>query len=266
MVMVPLRAALSFEELDHVFRLKHGDPATTGWRPRMSHQAGYFTPDDHYEALVNRLVTPGTRWLDVGCGRDLFPSNPELARQLSRRCAELVGVDPDANVEENPFLHRAVRAPIERFTDAVGFDLITLRMVAEHISQPEAAVAHLARLCRPGGAVVIYTVNAWSPLPLASWIIPFGLHHPVKKLLWGTEERDTFPVVYRMNTRRRLARLFAAAGLNEVLFHYLADCRTFARFRWLHRLELGLWRCCVWGGLRYPELCLLGVYRDTREG
>lgn len=256
----PRVARASVAELDEVFRLKHGDPATTGWRPRMSYRKGYFTPDEHYEALLNRLVKPGTRWLDVGCGHDLLPSNPKLARELAARCSEVVGVDPDDNVLENELLHRKVKGTIENFSDTETFDLLTLRMVAEHITRPEVVVKHLARLCRPGGTVLVYTVDAWAPLSIAAWLTPFGLHHPIKKLLWRTEDKDTFPVVYRMNRRRRLGRLFDGAGFGEVLFEHLADCRTFARFRALHWLELQTWKACGWVGLPYPEQCLLGVY------
>jgi hypothetical protein len=121
-------------------------------------------------------------------------------------------------------------------------------------------VAALARLVRRGGKVVIYTVNQWTPIAVASWLVPFGLHHPVKRLLWRTEERDTFPVTYRMNTRRRLASLFKTQGFRETTFTYLDDCRTFHRFRSLHRLELRTWRFLQRFRLRYPETCLLGVY------
>src|SRR5262245_41438272 len=117
----PLRtdaAAPTRGELDRVFRLKHGDPRASGWRPRTSYRMGYFTPDDHYEALVDRLVTPATAWLDVGCGRELFPQNRALAAELSRRCRLLVGLDPDATLEENPFVHRKVRLPVEDYAPA----------------------------------------------------------------------------------------------------------------------------------------------------
>ena len=259
--IAPPFSRVSPAELLEVFRLKHGDPTTTGWRPRMSYQAGYFTPDEHYEALLNRLVEPGTRWLDVGCGRDLLPSNPKLAAIVASRCSEVVGVDPDDNVLENTLLHRRVKGTIEDFPDTDTFDLITLRMVAEHITQPEVVVKHLARLCRPGGVVLVYTVDAWAPLSVVAWLTPFRLHHPIKKLLWGTEDRDTFPVVYRMNSRRRLKRLFGEAGCAELLFAYLPDCRTFARFRWLHWIELQAWKACERVGLCYPEKCLLGAYQ-----
>ncbi len=248
-------------ELSTLFRLKHGDPETTGWSPALRHEFGYFTPDDVYEATVAGLVEPGGRWIDVGGGRDLFPSNPGLARQLADRCGHVVALDPSDTVRENRFVHERVQATLEGYEGDEKFDLATLRMVAEHLPEPEAAAAALGRLVRPGGKLVILTVNQWSPVTLASWLVPFGLHHPVKKLLWRTEEKDTYPVVYRMNTRRRLRELLAAEHFNECHFVYLDDCRTLHRFPATQRLELALWRGLRSLGLRYPETCLLGVYR-----
>ena len=109
--------------------------------------------------------------------------------------------------------------------------------------------------------MVIYTVNRRSPMPLLTTLAPMGLRHKVKRWLWNTDERDTFPTRFRMNTRRRLAGQLDAAGFDEVAFDYLDDCRTFARFRAMHWLELTGARVFRGIGLRYPENCLLGVYR-----
>lgn len=248
-------------EQAELFRLKHGDPATAGPGPRRRWKFGYFTPDDQYETLVHSLVTPGCRWLDVGSGRDLFPSNRRLAERLSARAGWLVGVDPSANIQDNRFVHERFQGFIEDYASDQPFDLVTSRMVAEHITDPPAMLRTLARLVRPGGLVVIYTVNRWTPIALVSALVPFGLHNPIKKFFWGTEERDTFPVAYRMNTRRDLVRLFAAAGFDEVLFRKLDDCRAMANFRWPHYAELATWRMLHTVRLSYPENCLLGVYR-----
>jgi hypothetical protein len=56
---VPDRVAL-----EQVFRLKYGLPGSCGWGPAMRWRAGYFGPDDWYEALVASLIVPGTAWLD----------------------------------------------------------------------------------------------------------------------------------------------------------------------------------------------------------
>lgn len=251
------------DQLLAVFRSKYGDPATAGPNPRRRFRFGYFTPDDHYEAVVEQLVTPGCRWLDVGGGRDVFPSNPTLARTLADRCGHLAAVDPSPNVHENPFAREKVQAFIEGYASAEPFDLLTLRMVAEHIARPDEALDSMALLLKPGGRLVIYTINKFAPVSVAAWVLPFWLHHPIKRVMWRTEEKDTFPVTYKMNTRATLRRLAAAHGFAEESFAHLDDCRTFHRFRLLNYAELASWKALRAVGLWYPENCLLGVYRKT---
>lgn len=247
--------------LRQMFARRYGRGPNLGWGPRRRRQCGYFTPDDYYEALVAGLVVPGMQWLDVGCGRELFPNNLGLAEVLSKRCRRLVGVDPDPTLWENAWVHEKHACGIDAFDGAGNFDLVTLRMVAEHIDDPDACVRSIARALRPGGLAVVFTVFAGSPVPLLTRLAPMSLRHVVKSWLWGTQPKDTFPTRFSMNTRGALRRWFAGAGMREAAFVRLDDCRTFARFEALLRLELALWRGCRLLGAPYPEHCLLGVYR-----
>ncbi len=249
--------------IEQVLDLKYGSAAVRGWGPRLRERFGYRTPDDWYEALVFDLVTEETNWLDVGCGRSMFPSNPAGAGLLARRCRRLVGLDPSDIVQENPFLHERAQCLLQDYRTDERFDLVTARMVVEHITDPAMALMALARLTKPGGRIVIYTVEKLSPVTLVSAITPIGFHHAVKKVLWGAEERDTFPTVYRMNTRRTLRRLFEAAGFREESFRHLDDCRTLARWRALNAAELMARRCFNAVGLRYPDACILATYRKA---
>lgn len=258
---VPARPASLEEAKREAQRLKFSTVGELGWAPKLRERFGYFTPNEVYEGLVLSLVDETTTWLDVGCGHRLFPGNEPLARALAARCRLLVGIDPDETIERNTIVHRRVRSTLEDYHPEEAFDLVTLRMVAEHITEPEAAVAALARLTRPGGRVVIYTVSKWAPASLAAAATPMAVHHFAKKHLWGSQPEDTFPTAYRMNTRAALARLFTARGFAEERFLRLDDCRTFSHFRAGLWLELSLWRGLHALGLNYPELCLLGVYR-----
>ena len=132
-------------------------------------------------------------------------------------------------------------------------------MVAEHIRDPKSAVAALGRLTRSGGRVVIYTVNKWSPASLAAALTPMAVHHAAKRVLWGSLPEDTFPTIFRMNTRKQLHRLFTAEGFVEESFLYLDDCRALARWRLTTMFELSVWRALRAVGLRYPDVCLLGT-------
>lgn len=251
----------SHAELVALFDRKYSRSSTMGWGPRMRRSFDYFTPDDQYEAVVDKLVAKGTWWADIGCGRDVFPSNPELAKLLSERCGFLFGVDPDPNIRDNPFINERFEGMIEDCDTSHRFDLITLRMVAEHIVDPARSIAKLVQLTKPGGHVVIYTPNKWAPVSVLAALVPNHLHYRIKRVFWGGEERDTFPTAFRMNTRDTLSRYFQAQGLQEVYFAYLDDCRTLGGFRALNYLELTAQRALRSVGLRYPENCLLGVYR-----
>src|SRR5512146_175785 len=93
----------SSRDLEKLFARHHGNPDTHGWRVRMRRRFGYFSPDEWYEAVVDRLVTPGCRWVDVGGGHSIFPQNVPLSTELAARAGLLVGVDPSENVFANRF-------------------------------------------------------------------------------------------------------------------------------------------------------------------
>ncbi|MDO3722580.1 methyltransferase domain-containing protein [Marinobacter sp. chi1] len=249
------------DDLDTVFELKYGRPESAGWSPRRRYEWGYYRADDVYEAMVSNLVFPSTKWVDIGGGRAVFPDNGKLSDMLAKKCQKLVAVDPSKNVFENPFAHEKVNSFIEDFNVNEKFDLATFRMVAEHIDCPEATLRKLRDLVTPGGHVIIYTINKFSPIPIITFLTPFSIHYKVKKLLWGGEEKDTFPVAYKMNTRADLKRLFLGSGFDEVYFSYLSDLSAFGKFKLLNLLELSLWKALKNIGITYPENNILAVYR-----
>lgn len=254
---------IAAQDLQQQFRLKHGDPATTGWSPRRRFKFGYYQPADHYEALVTKLVTAETEWIDIGGGNALFPDNQPLSNLLAQRARRLVVVDPSDNLDTNPFPHERAKCLIEEYQTHDQFDLATFRMVAEHVTHPEAVVGALNRLLRPHGTVVIFTVNRWSPVTVVSSLFPFWLHHPIKKLFWDGDEEDTFPTAYKMNTREQLKSVFAAGGFTERYFAYVDDLSVFGRFKTLNYVELSAWKALQRLSMRYPENCLLGVYEKA---
>jgi len=248
------------DDLAKLFTLKYGDLSTTGPNPRRRHEHGYFLPADIYEATVANAVFPGCDWLDVGGGSSPFPDNPKLAAELAARANRFVGVDPSSNVFDNPHTREKHQAFIENYTSPSPFDLATLRMVAEHVTDPMAVIGALARLVKSGGRVIVFTVDLWSPITLVSRVVPFDLHYPMKKFLWGGEEKDTFPTAYKMNSRRTLKRLFAHGGFRETEFAWVDDCSAFSRFPFLNTLELLTRTALRKLKLRYPECNLLGIY------
>jgi 2-polyprenyl-3-methyl-5-hydroxy-6-metoxy-1,4-benzoquinol methylase len=173
----------------------------------------------------------------------------------------LVVVDPSENVLQNPYAHQRIQSLIEKYQANQQFDLATLRMVVEHVVNPESMIHALERLLVSKGVVIVFTVSLWAPLTLVSRLTPFRLHDPIKKRIWVGDEKDTFPVQYRMNSRRTLRMLFDQHGFREVAFAYLDDLSTWGRFRSMNYIELLSWRFLQKLHFRYPEHCLLGVYQ-----
>jgi cyclopropane fatty-acyl-phospholipid synthase-like methyltransferase len=116
--------------------------------------------------LAAPLLTPGSRLLDVGC-RDARHLIPLVARS---GCTG-VGIDP---VERNLERARAAvaaagldrrveirRGAMERIDQADGsVDVVWCRDVLEVISDLPAGLSEVARVVKPGGAAIVYTVFA----------------------------------------------------------------------------------------------------------
>jgi len=253
------------QEVQEHFDGLHPELRECKWQRRLMRRFGYFSGESWYEATIDRLVKNSTSWLDVGGGKTLFPSNERLSKLLSERCELLVGVDPSANINANPYLHERVNCIVEEFNTERKFDLATLQMVAEHVREPRLVIESLARLVEPGGRVVVYTPSRWSPVSIAASLIPFWLHKPITRAVWGLNGEDTFPMFYRMNTRNRLRRLFHERGFKEIAFARLDNCTSFRGLRVLCFLDLSFWWVLRKLRLKHPITELLGVYERVAE-
>ena len=252
--------APSKEDLHTVYDEKYGNKQDIGWGPKLRSSFDYFTPDDYYEAVIMNLAKDNFSWVDIGCGHNIFPSNPELAIKLAQKAGFLLGIDPDENINDNLLLTEKFKGTIDEYNPKRKFDLITLRMVAEHIVNPDLTLEGIKKLAESGSLVVIYTPNKWAPSSILARYTPISVHHFFKKILWDTDERDTFPVQFRMNTREKLKALFQSKGFDEVYFTNLDDCRFFSKIYMLKYAELIFWRILKSLRIRYPESCLLGIY------
>lgn len=261
--MIEDRLNITSADLYQLFEIKYGHPSTIGWSPKRRLKYGYYHPGDVYEAVVQKLVGPNTKWVDVGGGRAIFPDNIALSTILAKCCERLVAVDPSENVFENPYAHKKVKCMFEDFETDEKFNLATFRMVAEHISNPKAVLFKLSNLLTESGIVVIYTINKSSPIPIVTRLIPFSYHYKIKSLFWKGEEKDTFPIAYKMNTRKELNKLFTEQGFIEQAFLYLDDLSTFSGFKALNLLELWIWKAFKSLRIKYPENNLLGIYQRS---
>lgn len=133
------------------------------------------------------VCLPGREVLDVGCGGGL------LSEAMAARGARVCGLDASLPAIRTARAHGElaglsvdyVHGTVEEFT-ATGrrFDVITCMELLEHVPDPESVLRSCARLLRPGGDLVLSTVNrtlkAWLGAIVAAEyllrLVPKGTH------------------------------------------------------------------------------------------
>lgn len=180
---------------------------------------GLLNAQHRYIAALETAVFPGARWLDIGCGRGVLPTwmrdRERRQRELVDRAGFAVGIDMDlASLRDNDVIDGGLMGDVARlpFADAC-FDVVSANMVAEHLSDPEAALRELHRVLAPGGRVLIHTPNLSSPPTRAAALVPEWVKGPAIALLEGRDGADVFPTHYRFNRRFDIERCATASGL-----------------------------------------------------
>ena len=227
---------------------------------RMRRWTSYIPPQQVYATLLDNLVSPGTRWLDVGCGESPLPDDRAAAARLAARTGALVGVDPDGAIERNEFVSTAHRLALEEFRTEQTYDLITLRMVCEHVAKPDEFVRSLGRLSHAGTRVVVLTVSSRSLVSRIVRITPKWIRNRAAARLWGTPPAATHEIYDRLNEPETLPRSMALADLRLVRIDRIDDCQTTVRIATLHLLELSARWILRLGRVGYPEYCILAEF------
>jgi len=161
--------------------------------------------------------------LDVGCGGGI------LSEAMAKRGARVLGIDLAQAVLDVAELHaleskvaiqyRSVAAEDLAAAQPDSFDLVTCMEMLEHVPDPAASLRALANLVKPGGDVIVSTLNR-KPLAFAvaiigaeyiARILPRGTHEylkfirPSELARWGREAKlsliDLTGITYNPLTR-----------------------------------------------------------------
>lgn len=192
-----------------------------------------------YEAMIRACLAPGDMLLDLGCGR-----GGVLEQLADLEGPHFFGIDPDRAslvAHRLPDLPRAVALAEAIPLPAASVDLVIAAWVLEHLPDPGHTFREVSRVLRPGRTFICLAPNRDSPVALLNRVLK-PLQNRLVPLLYGRAEADTFPVVYRANTRRQLDRLARQSGLVLDDFRPVDDPTYLAFNAPLFRLSAALTR------------------------
>jgi 2-polyprenyl-6-hydroxyphenyl methylase/3-demethylubiquinone-9 3-methyltransferase len=145
----------------------------------------------YVERIMAATATPlaQARVVDVGCGGGI------LSESMARTGADVLGIDLARGVLEVAELHaleasvtvryRMLAAEALALEQPQAFDLVTCMEMLEHVPDPAATLGALAALVKPGGNIVVSTLNR---TPQAFLIAILGAEYIARVLPRGTHE------------------------------------------------------------------------------
>ncbi len=157
----------------------------------------------------------GLSILDVGCGGGL------VCEPLARLGARVTGLDPASENVEAARRHASGQGlaidyrcgSVEDLgAEGLQFDAVACLEVVEHVPEPGAFLTACARLVRPGGLMLLSTINRTAKAYLLAIV---GAEYVLRWLPVGTHQWDRFV------TPDELARYLRHAGLAPARFEGL---------------------------------------------
>jgi SAM-dependent methyltransferase len=204
-----------------------------------------------YRDWLLSVLCEGCDWLDLGCGHQVLPAwvNADEASMIAR-CHRAVGIDLDLpSLQQNTILRDRVMGTLEQLPFSEGsLDLVTANMVVEHLGRPEAVLAEVNRVLRPGGRFLFHTPNRNAPSLRVAAHTPQRLKTRLVGILELRREEDVFPTHYAMNTPDDIRRHAAQSGLRVERLEQLSSVAVTA----------------VLGPLAIPELLFLRMLNSDR--
>jgi SAM-dependent methyltransferase len=172
-----------------------------------------------FQEMLSENLRTTDHVLEIGAGSG---RNQQSHFDLRARVARYVGIDPDASVLTNPYLHEGRQGSAESlpFADK-SFDVVFHYYVAEHFKSPAACNREIARVLKPGGLLLFQTPSRFYYACMAAQITPHWFHEfYVKRFASGRTSREVFPTFYRLNDDRTIAQHMESSGFTCEIEHH----------------------------------------------
>jgi SAM-dependent methyltransferase len=132
--------------------------------------------------------------------------------------------------------------------------------VLEHLTEPDTVLEEVARVLRAGGHLVLLAPNAWNYVTLAQRLVPDRFQRRLTRRIYARDDKDTFALAYKANTRRTLDTVLGRVGLVNEEFHFVGDPSYVAGNDLLYRLAAAWERITDRGPLRNTKVHLVASY------
>ena len=118
------------------------------------------------------------------------------------------------------------------FPSECTFDGVFADNVLEHLGEPTAAFMEVRRVLKPRGWFICKTPNKYHYVALAARLTPHRFHQVFNS--WrGRARTDTFPTLYRANSRSAIIRLAQRVGLAVEKVDYLEGRPEYLRLHFV---------------------------------
>jgi SAM-dependent methyltransferase len=205
--------------------------------------AGFTSTDGTIEFFgrVSALLKPSFTVLDLGAGRGawFYTDQCEYRRSLRTikgRVREFICADIHEVVLTNPtsdknILIKDSRIPLEDSS----VDLIVCDYVLEHVLDVNSLKNEISRLLKPNGYFCARTPHQLNYVCFFARIVSNVRHAKILSLLQPTRQpEDVFPTAYKLNSLRRIRRVFPGWGNYSYLF--TSEPRYFFGLRFVYRV------------------------------
>ncbi len=210
-----------------------------------------------YRNYVDRNTHESTRILDFGCG------HVDLMRSVYSRTPYVYGIEPN-----NITLRRniTIQNKVVGFAEHIPFpgnffDLAVSAWVIEHIDDTIGVFSDIHRVLKPGGKLIFLTPNSWNYITWINRVIPNRMHDFLTRRLYAREEKDTYPVRYKMNSVAKIESVLSSLGFRRCQVILNEDPSYISFNQTLFMLSCFIEKILDFGRLEAAKVHIIGIYQ-----